>query len=108
MRIACPSCGAAYDVPENRLMPGKPVQCARCGTRWAPLERAPATPEPQRPRLEERLVPEVLAIPEPAPIVTPTVERLTPSPAERSGAGVGLKIAWGLSVVVLAAALWGA
>jgi predicted Zn finger-like uncharacterized protein len=39
MRIACASCNAAYDVPSERVPPGKGVKCARCGTIWVPVER---------------------------------------------------------------------
>lgn len=42
MRIVCPSCSAAFEVPELRLAPGQAVRCARCGTDWTPL----AGPEP--------------------------------------------------------------
>jgi len=42
MRIVCPSCSAAFEVPEGRLTPGQAVRCARCGTDWTPLaEREP-------------------------------------------------------------------
>ena len=37
MRIACPACNTAYDVPENRLAPGQDVRCARCSAVWSPL-----------------------------------------------------------------------
>jgi len=113
MRIVCPSCGAAYEVPESRLGAGKPVRCSRCGETWAPVEPPPpAPPEPERPRLEERLAPETSAIlaPEPAPVVAPVAERSTPPPSGREGerGGPGLKVAWALSFAVLAAAAWGA
>jgi len=41
MRIECPGCGAAYEVREELLPPGRPVRCTRCGRSWVPLE-APA------------------------------------------------------------------
>ena len=37
VRIVCPSCAAAYDVPETALAPGRAVRCGRCGTQWAPM-----------------------------------------------------------------------
>ena len=50
MRIVCPSCTAAYEVPEARLLPGQSVRCARCGTNWAPMAEAqPAAAAPQPP-----------------------------------------------------------
>ncbi len=94
MRIVCPSCAARYEVPETRLVPGKPVKCAKCGASWAPLAAAPppapplpppppsfpptllpATPgfagitaEPDQPSLPPVIQPEAPA-PEPAPMV---------------------------------------
>lgn len=49
MRIVCPGCEAAYEVPEAMLSPGRAVRCARCGRDWVPLpeeERPAATEEP--------------------------------------------------------------
>lgn len=37
MRIVCPGCEAAYEVPEAMLSPGRTVRCARCGRDWLPL-----------------------------------------------------------------------
>ena len=44
MRIVCPSCSAAFEVPKTRLAPGQAVRCARCGADWTPL----AAPEPAK------------------------------------------------------------
>ncbi len=50
MRIACPSCAAAYDVPEALLAGRKSVRCARCSNDWRP-EALPVHPaEPEMPR----------------------------------------------------------
>lgn len=52
MRIQCPDCAAAYEVPEAMLVPGRPVRCARCGQRWQPLATgrpAPAATAPDDP-----------------------------------------------------------
>ncbi|WP_408870539.1 zinc-ribbon domain-containing protein, partial [Elioraea sp.] len=53
-RIACPSCGARYDVAAGMIGPaGKSVRCARCGHVWlaraegeAPAEPPAQWPEP--------------------------------------------------------------
>ncbi len=37
MRIDCPTCSAAYDVPPERVPPGRTVKCARCGESWTPV-----------------------------------------------------------------------
>ena len=55
MRIACPSCSAAYEVPDALLAAGpRLLRCARCGAQFtatgtappAPAEVPPAPPEP--------------------------------------------------------------
>ncbi|WP_202614820.1 zinc-ribbon domain-containing protein, partial [Elioraea sp. Yellowstone] len=60
-RIACPSCGARYDVAAGMIGPaGKSVRCARCGHVWlaraegeAPAERPAQWPEPPPPRVRD-------------------------------------------------------
>ena len=54
MRLACPSCQASYDVPDDRLGPGtRRLRCAACAHEWAyeppPLPEAPPPPPPPRP-----------------------------------------------------------
>ncbi|RKK00289.1 zinc-ribbon domain-containing protein, partial [Teichococcus wenyumeiae] len=49
MRIECPACGAAYEVPEHLLTrpdgtPARPVRCLRCGQEWQPAAQAPESP----------------------------------------------------------------
>ena len=84
MRIACPTCNAAYDVPPAQLAPGRSVRCARCTETWVPVETADATPMivplPEAPRLPPR---------EPAsPVATAPEPRITevppPTPAPAS------------------------
>ncbi len=86
MRILCPSCQAAYEVPDKLLSSGpRKVRCAKCGGDWmaeAEPEPAPvggeAEPEMPRaaPRAPERLPPEGLPpeddepdLPPPPPVV---------------------------------------
>ncbi len=57
MRINCPACDTAYDVPEAALAPGRMLRCARCRSEWVPV---PA---------EE--VAEVQSIQEASPVVSP-------------------------------------
>jgi len=64
MRIACPACAAAYEVPD-RLLAGAPrmLRCARCGASFAlPTAPAPAEapPDPAPP-------PEAPSVAAPAP-----------------------------------------
>ena len=42
MRIACPVCEAAYDVPDEKLSGRSAVRCVRCGESWSPV--APPVP----------------------------------------------------------------
>jgi len=37
MRVACPSCAAAYEVPDALLTADRTVRCARCGENWKPM-----------------------------------------------------------------------
>jgi predicted Zn finger-like uncharacterized protein len=110
MRIVCPSCQAAYDVPE-RLISQAPRRlcCARCGHEWQPAELvraetpAAAALPPQPP-------------PVPPPMEPPAAERpvrshahpmdLGEAPRRRvSAVGASNRVAvlgWLLSVLVLA------
>ena len=123
MRVACPECSAAYELPPAlaaRLGEGRPLRCARCGHTWAPgpAEAAPAAaPPPPAPDLEPSppdgpAWPTLLAsIPQPAPAapVPPAappgrgaalLARLPRLPADRAGAT--LAAAWAASVLLLA------
>ena len=40
MRIVCPACSAAYEVPDALLGSPRPVRCARCGHEWLPQPAA--------------------------------------------------------------------
>lgn len=45
MRIVCPSCSAAYDVPDSLVTAGRVVRCARCNSEWAPVAVFGTPPE---------------------------------------------------------------
>ncbi len=58
MRLVCPSCAAAYDIPDTRLGAGsRRVRCARCAHLWTlerppsavPTSTAPPPPDPSPP-----------------------------------------------------------
>ncbi len=61
MRIICPACETAYDVPESALAPGRLLRCARCRSEWTPM---PAQEVPEK-RNEESIpvVPPVAPLP---------------------------------------------
>jgi predicted Zn finger-like uncharacterized protein len=107
MRIECPACAATYEVPEDRLAPGRLVRCARCGSDWMPLPPEPV-PEPTREPEPEPEIPSPRLAPSPAvvPLPAPAVERQE-APRLRLHLSA-LSIAWTLSVIILLAAIWGA
>ncbi len=135
-RIACPSCGARYDLPEGALGPaGKKVRCVRCGAVWLALAEPvptapPPWPEPPGPRVRDVAYGET-AMPSPAgtpgpvtkagavlsepvglsarpPEIPPIDRPVPPAMAVQGQRGVGaLVLAWGLSIAVLGAAAFG-
>lgn len=63
MRIECPECGTAYEIPDRAVRhPGRDVQCSSCGTAWFLLHSqskpstapAAAAPDPIPPAAPER------------------------------------------------------
>jgi predicted Zn finger-like uncharacterized protein len=122
MRIACPSCTAAYDVPDSLVPGGRVVRCARCGGDWMPVDAPPAPsqepdvePPPREaaspPPLEEPAiaVPRPVRVPEGAP-PTPgpsAMERLAAHPALPQSR-FRLRMAWAASLLLLILAGWGA
>lgn len=136
MRIVCPSCQAAYEVPEKLLGgPPKRVRCARCGELWLPQAEAageavpvpalkpdlPLPPDVAPPDVTPPdVTPPVAAMPAEMPPVAPppmpppalpavaarVEERLVPEPAARAGRG-GMVMA-GLAWLASLALLGGA
>jgi predicted Zn finger-like uncharacterized protein len=71
MRIACPICAAAYDVPDQMLQSGRKVRCGKCGHQW--VAALPAAPVPRQEPAP------VAARPSPEPVPTiPPPPALTP------------------------------
>ena len=106
MRVICPSCSAAYEVPDALLSAGRTVRCARCGEEW--VAGAPAEePEPPPP---ERAVPEPpdqYADPERfAPHLSAQAE-MRRTASTRHG-NFGLQAAWAASIAVLLVLGWSA
>jgi predicted Zn finger-like uncharacterized protein len=117
MRVACRSCGAEYEIPEEALRRPRRLRCAACGTewQWAGLEPALAEavvgapdaaedPEP-RPRFgrePSELSAEPMEADEPFDAVGPPRAPFPPSPAPMAspvasarGSGARLVIAAG-------------
>ncbi len=117
MRIHCPACAAAYDVPEALLAAGKPVRCAKCSEIWTPALEVAAPPPPAAEEPFEPAPPDLppAAPPPPEPPSRPRLPSLrTPGPAgvdeERlppqnyedfSRAGRSSLLGWAVSLVVL-------
>ncbi len=104
MRIACPTCGAEYDVPD-RLLSGaaRTLRCSRCATDFALPSLAAAPPPPPAP-------PEPVAVPAPAPAPPPAAAEpeAPPAPAvpertpvARDPQDRALLGAWAASVLVV-------
>jgi predicted Zn finger-like uncharacterized protein len=56
MRLSCPTCGALYDLPDDRLPAGgSHVQCSECHSRWFVRARAAETEPPSEEQIIARL-----------------------------------------------------
>jgi len=109
MRITCPSCHAAYEVPASLLGPGgRKVRCARCAFEWLPdaMAAVPAPPEAPAPRLRpEPHLERPLRAEAPPPERQPPPSlraRARPTPMLAGAAAIVI------SVMVLAALGWAA
>jgi predicted Zn finger-like uncharacterized protein len=114
MRIECPSCFAAYVVPDSLVTAGRVVRCARCGDDWTPVA-ATAAPEPEpvpesEPPPPEPTPPEPPLAPAPVtdPVADPVLATARPSAMERLAAHTAwprpsarLRLAWAASLLVL-------
>jgi predicted Zn finger-like uncharacterized protein len=123
MRIVCPSCSAAYDVPDRLLNGREAVRCARCAREWRPTgivapaapaeRRPPGITAPPRPVIGENRAAERLgstfegmpgAIPEDTAGNGLAIDRLM-APQMQLGASLALRIAWLSSIVLVLVAL---
>jgi predicted Zn finger-like uncharacterized protein len=125
MRIVCPNCSAAYDVPDSRISPSRVVRCAKCVHEWTPLPvLAPAQAAAEAPvrTAGPASAPAPGSAPAPDSDSTPAapaaelrvppralpprdyVEDEEPDQNRRSGAWGG----WLVTLIVLAALCWAA
>lgn len=116
MRMVCPACSAAYDVPETLLAPGRAVRCARCGHEWVPVApppplspAAPPVPEPPPPPRwpDGEVIEEVELEPVEQGTVEPprltAMDRLALHRDQQRRSRAPLRIAWLLSLLALLA-----
>ena len=112
MRIVCPSCAAAYEVPDARLLPDQPVRCARCGTSWTPVAGPqPAARDAPRP-------PAAGPVPLPQPRPTPSDAQIFSATNPFAGApdrpsaglagGAAVLAGWVVSVAAVIGMVWAA
>lgn len=86
MRIACPACNAAYDVPDRLIGSGRRLRCARCGHDWEVQQPAPAVSAAGRSRPPPTMRPQarLQAPPGPEPEAAPGGPDLPPPPPPHS------------------------
>lgn len=95
MRIVCPSCAAAYELPADRLKQRRTVRCARCGGQWvAGQDIQEASPIPQP----------AATLHAPLPAVT-AMDRLAAAAATRKKRPAALIAAWVATFLVLGGAV---
>lgn len=107
MRSTCPSCHAAYDIPDDLVGAGRRVRCANCDETWRVTAPRDNLAEPSPPPVPDDLEPE----PEPAPERQELVLRRAPAiPQVRmeeipqhEGSRAALA-GWAVTVVVLVVA----
>ena len=108
MRIACTNCAAVYELPPERVRPGRSVKCARCGTVWLPAGAAEPPPEivaaPEPPPEPEPEPPIVETVPERGPEPPPEPEPHPVRPPSR----LPVLLGWAVTVLLLVALGWAA
>ena len=99
MRIDCPSCGAAYQVPETAFQAAasRAVRCVRCSHVW--------TPEPPRQVSPQAAMdPVVTPLPPPRPAAVDITPPYHP-PVARRRANLLVPVLWLLTVLLLGGAV---
>lgn len=108
MRLVCPHCAAAYDVPPGLLAGRSAVRCARCGQQWVeqggPTPALDEAPEGADAGTGALLAPG--AADAPAPAFGPP-RRLARSSDIRSS-DMGPRFGWAASVLALTLGAWSA
>ena len=110
MRIVCPTCSAAYDVPDSLVTAGRTVRCARCHGDWAPVVAVPVPAPAPLPESELAAVEPAVPPPPAVPAIDngamrsasrpSAMDRLAAHPV-RPPSRTRLRMAWAASLVVL-------
>jgi len=117
MRIVCPACQAAYEVPVTLLAPGQAVRCARCAREWVPEPASGlAAPSPAYEPPPPQVSPSAAA-PEPVASAVPAAEAdilparprtaRRPVPVPPPPRNTAVRFAWAATVLLIAVLLWG-
>jgi predicted Zn finger-like uncharacterized protein len=81
--VACPSCGARFNLDSAKLLPaGRNVRCAKCDHRWRQMPEGFEEPAAEAETPAEIPAPAPESIPEPAPHPPEEPEPHPPSPPE--------------------------
>jgi predicted Zn finger-like uncharacterized protein len=106
MRITCPACAAAYDVPDALIGTGRSLRCRSCSHAWRVAPPAVAAPPPEAPP-----APPPLADPPPLPAPSGVsilrraphlIDPPLPQPDELPTHGAAaLRLAWAASVLAV-------
>ncbi len=99
MRIVCPTCQAAYEVPAAALDAARAVRCVKCATDFEPQPEGGAAPSPIR--VPPPQAPMVVADDGPGPVSFAP----SPEPEERRGSAL-LAAAWAGSLALWAGGAW--
>ena len=120
MRIVCPYCSAAYDVPDSLVTAGRIVRCAHCGGEWPPVPAGAPEPEPAPASTVDppRIVAESVATmaPQAVPTDSPPIAEAAPRPSSamdrlalqsaQPSSPLPLRLAWLASLALLAFLGW--
>ena len=98
MRLVCPHCAAAYEVPPSTLGPRRRLRCARCGREWVVPGEPPRAAE--APDVPSEDAPEAAA-----PRASPPGATAPPPPSAPRGR-LALRLCWAASLLVLAIGAW--
>jgi predicted Zn finger-like uncharacterized protein len=128
MRAVCPSCEAAYEVPDRLIGTGRRLRCANCGHEWTaappPAEAPPAPPPPFKetlppsygtpappaaPAASRAAAPAHPMLRRPPQVIDPPLPPVDDNTGRSRRGGLALRAAWIGSVLLVAlafAALW--